>query len=185
MIKEIKDITEAGTWDEMRHRLGAFLGAKEAVPSAMLNRAMHDDKFAYYLLTCRNQPQFLKALENDPRNKEFEPAVANEEKSNVQLVAGAAKAMLRWSKSGFTQIEKDVYEQRFAACLRCPHLSEPPDKMVYKLASNDTTDRRVCGACGCVASRKTKLPTEKCPVADPENPAVNRWGQPMEEEVTA
>lgn len=181
MIQEIKEITEAGTWDEMRQQLGAYLGIKDPVPSAMLNRAMNDDKFAYYLLTCRNQPKFLEALQADPRNKEFEPAVANGEKSTVQLATTAAKAMLRWSKSGFTQVEKDVYEQRFAACLRCPHLSEPPDKMVYKLTSGDATDRRVCNACGCVASRKTKLPTERCPEPDPENPAVNRWGQPMEE----
>lgn len=181
MIKEIKEITEAGTWDEMRHRLGAYLGTKEPIPSAMLNRAMNDDKFAYYLLTCRNQPQFLQALQADPRNKEFEPAATTTEKSTVQLAATAAKAMLRWSKSGFTQVEKDIYEQRLAACLRCPHLSEPPDKMVYKLTGSDTTDRRVCGACGCVAARKTKLPTERCPVADPENPMLNRWGQPMEE----
>ena len=181
MIQELEHITRDASWDTMRQRLGEYLGIGE-VPASVLNRAISDDKFAFYLLSCRNQPAFLQALIDDKNTAGYEPVQQAHEHSTVQLASRATKAMIRWSKSGFTRVEPEVYEQRFNACLQCPHLVEPPDKMIYKMVGGRMQDNRVCGACGCNAARKARIPTEQCPVADPGNPAVNRWGQRAEVE---
>ena len=114
----------------------------------------------------------------DARTAGYEPVPQAEEHSTIQLATRAAKAMIRWSKSGFTQVEPEVYEQRLSLCRQCPHLTEPPDKVIYKVTAVQQ-DNRVCGACGCSVARKARIPSESCPVADPSDPAVNRWGQPI------
>ena len=67
----------------------------------------------------------------------------------------------------------------FGACRACPHLVDPPaDRLLYKLSTGSPVERKICDACGCVASRKARLPSEGCPKADPSDPARTRWGEP-------
>ena len=72
-----------------------------------------------------------------------------------------------------------TYAKRFETCLACPNLASPPSTAIYKVIGAVDDSENVCRLCGCVVSRKAKLPHEACPDADPELPGMNRWGQPM------
>lgn len=199
MLKTMEELENVESWEEMRERFGRLLGMEGPAPASILRRALVDKKFSYYLMTCREHPGMLKVLLGDPRNKEYErqgegvekragrpeksveaaavPAAVIE-RSNIALASQAAGALWRWGKSGFAQVDAATFERRFAACQACPHLVEPTEKLVYKLTLSRRSDRRVCNACGCVAARKAHLPTESCPVADPRDASLNRWGEP-------
>ncbi len=98
--------------------------------------------------------------------------------SNGQLAAKAGKALFDWAKTGFAVLDQDAFEARFSACERCDRLSEPPENLAYALTRTKRSDPRVCGACGCTAARKARLASEQCPLTDPDNPALTRWGEP-------
>lgn len=183
MIGTIEEVVQASSWDEMREKLGEYLGLPQAVSSAVLQRALHDDKFAYYLVTWRHRLDMVQLLLNDKKNQQYEQKQEREEKSSTELVVKASGALLKWGKSGFAKLDEEVYERRWSACNSCEYLVEPPDQIVYKITIGKKTDKRVCSACGCVASRKAKLPTERCPVTDPLDASVNKWGQPIEQMV--
>jgi hypothetical protein len=98
----------------------------------------------------------------------------------VALLAKATGAFARWARQGFTRVEPEEFDRRYAACLACPHLTEPSDAAVYKVAGPRTgDDRRICDACGCFVVPKARRTSEHCPVADPSRPGLNRWGQEM------
>lgn len=179
MIEELLEVDETTSWEEVCKRFGEFLGLETAVQSGVLRRAMEDPLYAHDLITSRNTPGFLAVLLRDPQNNEYEPVRTADKKSTAELVAKASEAFFKWGKAGFSTVDDETFEQRWSACTSCEHLSEPPDQLAYKIIASKKSDRRVCNACGCVASRKAKLPTEKCPVASPVNPGMNRWGQPM------
>ncbi|MEO7179143.1 MAG: hypothetical protein ABIW83_09885, partial [Allosphingosinicella sp.] len=131
----------------------------------------------------------LQRLLRHPRNVEFEevveggaaedaPAEAREQ-STARLGAKAGLALYAWAKSGFAMLDQEAFEARFAACEGCDQLGPPPDKWMYKLTASKRGDPRVCGACGCVAARKARLASESCPLADPGDPALTRWGEPV------
>jgi hypothetical protein len=58
----------------------------------------------------------------------------------------AAKALARWTLSGFAVVPESVAESRMSVCRACP------------LFANDR-----CNECGCYLPAKTKLPAESCP----------------------
>ena len=58
-------------------------------------------------------------------------------------------------------------------------LSPQPPKWVYRWTSSKRGDPRICGACGCTAARKARLASESCPMRDPANPGLTRWGEPI------
>ena len=187
MIPGLCEITGTETWDELRARFGDALGLSEPVPEAALRRAMLDSNFAHRLLVSRNRPGFLAVLLSDPSNTRYEvpeelrtqetAPVPAREHSTIALARSAAKAMLSWGRAGFTQVTQETYERRINACHACPHLVEAPDRLVYKVRLNRQEDMRICNLCGCVASRKAWIPTEKCPGIDASNPALNLWGE--------
>lgn len=179
MIQQLDALKNASNWDEMREGLGAYLGLEAAVSSEVLNRAISDALFAHNLLVCRNRPEYLGMLLRDPKNKAFRLPERAPDQSNMQLLGKAARAFVNWRKAGFAQVDEETFNQRFGACQVCPHLIEAPNRFLYKIKLSRDVDNRVCSACGCVAARKAKLPTERCPVTDPDNHSVNRWGQPL------
>jgi hypothetical protein len=134
---------------------------------------MVDDRFCMVLLAFRGNPTRLGELVNHPDNVAYElpgDAVTPAPRSTVALVAEAGRAVTRWASSGFRTVDEPVFEQRWAACTACPELIEPPETIVYRVAVAKVSDDRVCGACGCVAARKARLATERCP--------RGRWGEP-------
>jgi hypothetical protein len=138
-----------------------------------------DDKFAFYLIMAKDNPELKEQLLHDPRNKEYEEKTETKEFTNRELFAKASGALVKWAKAGFTEVDKLVYNKRIAACAVCPHLRKPSAKAVYLVSKLAGGKQAVCGLCGCVASRKAKLPSETCPAKDPLNPEINRWGEPI------
>jgi hypothetical protein len=189
----LESLTSAGSMDEVRLRFARFLGLDEPLPETIVHRALADRPFLHNLIICRGSPSFLEVLFADPRNATFrapaappdEPEAAPREatpaveKSNAQLIAGAAKALARWGAAGLVRAEPEVFERRWSACQACDLLVAPPDRLIYKVFSlGSKSDPRVCSACGCVAQRKARVPTEHCPRPDPEDASQSRWGEP-------
>ncbi len=190
MIKELIDINETNSLDELRARLADAIGWREPVPAAALLRAVAEPSYAAALITSRNVPGFLEPLLTDPRNARYapQPETKGAELSNVQLLTRAAGAMLRWGKAGFTVADDDVIARREDACLSCEHLSDP-DKLLQQLlpsapvsdAVGRRTGNKVCGLCGCSVAKKIRLPTEACPGAHPTASGMTRWLEPRSE----
>lgn len=189
LLPGLSKLTGNETWDELRTRFGEAIGLSEPVPDAALRRALLDANYAHRLIVSRNSPKFLAVLLSDPDNRvyelpEEEPSRVSEslpvvkERSNIELARSAAKSMLAWGRSGFTQVSRETYERRMSACNSCSHLVEAPVNLVYRVRLSRKEDMRTCNLCGCVVSRKAWLPTEKCPGVDPSNPRLNLWGEP-------
>jgi hypothetical protein len=167
---------------EGAERLGTYLGLGAPVPLPVLRRAIVDERFAGHLLVNRDRPAALGLFLTDPRNEAFDtgaPPARVADRSSLSLLWSAGKGAARWGASGFRMLSDAEFGERVAACRRCPNLVEPPGNLVYRLHLSPQSDRRVCAACGCVAVRKARLPTERCPVQDPARPGYNRWGQPL------
>lgn len=162
------------SWDEIRGAFGNYLGLPEAVPSAVLKKAIEDEKYASYIISVRNNPEYLKML------FDVEPNV-KEDYSNLQLIGKAAKSLLRWGASGFGFVSDTVYAARLNVCRSCEYLREAPEKAVYNFKMSNDTDDRTCSACGCVASRKARLASESCPVKSKNDHSLNRWGEAMKQ----
>jgi hypothetical protein len=178
MLETLPELQGIESPEEMRAKFGDFLGLEGPAPRAVFRRALVDDHYARYLITSRHRPSLLAVLFKDPRNRQYEEPEAATERSSLELVVKAGGAMVQWSRTGFARVAAETFERRFAACQACEHLVAPPDKLVYKIRFAKASDPRVCNACGCVASRKAHLPTERCPVASADDPALNRWGEP-------
>lgn len=191
LFNGVANLDGSESWDELRLRFAKELGLDDAIPSATLRRALHDEDFAHRLLVSRNAPGFLRPLIDDPDNQKYADPVESlpaqvqtsqpepARRSNAELAKNAAAALLRWGKSGFTQVSPDVYARRTAACSACPHLLEAPNQLAYKVKLAREEDMRVCNLCGCVAARKARLPEERCPGAHPTEAGMNRWGEPL------
>lgn len=106
------------------------------------------------------------------------PQPVDQEPTNLQLATRLGKSMLNWGKTGFATVTAEIYEKRLAACAKCDQLRDAPDRLAYKVSLKKGEDKRTCAACGCVVSRKARLPKDTCPLQDPENPVMNRWGEP-------
>lgn len=158
------------SWDDMRQEFGAYLGLPDPVPSAVLRKAINDEKYACYVASARNNPGYLQMLFN------VEPEI-QEDRSNLQLLGKAAKSLLKWGASGFGYADEALYATRISACSSCEYLRDAPAKAVYNLKMSSDTDNRICSACGCVASRKARLATESCPVKSMKDATLNRWGE--------
>ncbi|MBO9545434.1 hypothetical protein [Caulobacter sp.] len=168
--------------------LSELLGLTKPVPEEVLARARADDHYANYLLRSRGHPDLLEVLLRSPGNAAYrndQSATAETAStdtlshSNLALAAKAGAAALKWAAGGFKQIPQETLERRLAACEACPNLMPAPGLLIYKVALSSRSDQRICGACGCTASRKASLPDEACPVEDPDQPGFTRWQEPI------
>lgn len=180
----LREVAESGSVHEMQERLGEWLGARSAVTEAALLAALVEPRYARLLAGARGFPKVVDKLLNAPPPLSRSAARmaglarARVDKSAFALVRDAASSMLRWAAGGLTTVEESVRAKRFAACERCPHLSPPPDRAVYKAAEAVVDDARTCGLCGCIASAKARLPHERCPDSHPTASGLTRWGEP-------
>ncbi|MGU3495499.1 hypothetical protein ACLBXM_15780 [Xanthobacteraceae bacterium A53D] len=160
--------------------LAAVLNLAEPVSVEVLRAAVENEAYAQRLLASRRNAAALGFLLKHPPRRETPAA----ERSNGELIRGAAQALLRWGKTGFAIVDAETLARRRSACLACPNLTDPPDTALYRIAAYGD-ERKICGACGCVVWSKTRLPTEACPVALPGNERLNRWGEPRQLAVSA
>ncbi|HXD31432.1 MAG TPA: hypothetical protein VN643_09960 [Pyrinomonadaceae bacterium] len=160
--------------------LGLTLGLDEPVSVQVLEAALRDEVYSHNLLASRRNPVMLKyLLANPPKAR----ATGGEppQFSNVELVKRAASALLRWGKVGFTVVDQPTLERRRSACLSCPHMIDPPDKLLYKLTATDES-QKICDLCGCSVRKKIRLTSESCPGRHPEQEGLSRWGEPWHSE---
>ncbi|MBB6503013.1 hypothetical protein [Pedobacter cryoconitis] len=185
MIQELLQIKPTDSFQDMRDRMGAFLGMNTPIPENAMRRAVQDQDYANNLITCRNAPGFLEVLLTDPENEQYAlNTVQDNEISNVELIQKAAGAFMRWGKAGFSVVDDTTLEIRENACMGCENLSKP-EKKLQKLVTSKPSEQIgkrisdcVCKLCGCSLSKKIRIPTESCPARHPENSNLNRWGEP-------
>lgn len=186
----LEPIYAAETIGEARDRLGKLLGLAEPATTAVTLRVLADSSFAEKLASVRKFPAWRDRLLAEPKNEAFVPPDRPLDKdevntrpvtSTVALVKKSSAALLRWAAAGFKQTEPEIAEQRQAACLSCDQLVEPPNSLPYEVVNVFSDgDRRICAACGCVIAKKILMATEACPLADPEDANLTRWGDIIE-----
>jgi hypothetical protein len=145
------------------------------LPSAV-SAARTENSYALSCYCCCGQ--VTGSLSDEAGSDRSSPVTTAEEPTNLQLAGRLGKSMLNWGRTGFTTVTDELYAKRLAACAGCDQLREAPDRLAYKVSLKKGEDKRTCAACGCVVSRKAKLPKDTCPLQDPENPVMNRWGEP-------
>lgn len=205
MIEELLAVGPGESFGDLCARMGVFLGLDGALSENVMRRAIEDSGFAGELIACREAPDFLQSLLEDPANAKYgEPAAIGaaggggdhaaaaaalapgpRAHSDLQLVQRAGAAMVRWGMAGFSTVSTAVLEKRENACLSCEHLVKPKTRL-QKMAVSSAGDRPgaraadgVCGVCGCSVGKKIRLPTESCPSAHPHDSNLTRWGEPV------
>ncbi|WP_127529433.1 hypothetical protein [Paenibacillus kobensis] len=183
-----------GTIEEQCRQFGSILGLNRPVSEQVLRAAVHDPNYAHNLLAARRSEMFLNHLLNNPPrvdmgNTAASPGSANvpAAHSNTELAVKAGQALWKWAKAGFSTVDDEVYRRRITACMACPHSQSKPDKLLYKAMSAASSAsansagiaEKICGKCGCVLSKKTRLPTESCPDNHPVLAGLTRWGEPI------
>src|SRR5262249_34863462 len=149
--------------------LARVLGREEPVPLNAFLRAVDDPAYFSFLLTSRNEPGFLEPLLHDPANVKYGPAetppqpAAHQRHSDVALMGRAAKAFIRWGKTGFSVADEATIERRENACLACPHRTEPRSRLQKLIPVENAgkigtrTGNHVCDLCGCQLAKKIRL----------------------------
>lgn len=167
---------------DIRIQFSEFLGLYEPVSEEVVRAALDDPLYAHHLVTCRNTPEFLQVLLAEPPDVALLPTDEPREHSTAKLVARAAKALWKWSKTGFAIVDEATYRTRLIACQSCHNFIDPPDNSLYRIAGSavEPSDNKICRLCGCVISKKAKLLSESCPDIDQNNPDHTRWGEPPE-----
>jgi hypothetical protein len=149
---------------------GRSLGLEEPVSLGVLHAALRDETYAHNLRVSSRTPALLKMLlMNPPKPRQAPPF------STAELAGRVAEAIVRWTKTGFSVVDKATLERRRNACYSCPNLSTPPDQLAYKLTPGAGD---VCALCGCKVNSKIRLPSESCPDRHPEREGETRWGEP-------
>ncbi|EDX85025.1 hypothetical protein S7335_2724 [Synechococcus sp. PCC 7335] len=179
----------AETIGEARDRLGKVLEIDGPAATSVTLRVLADSSFAEKLVAVRKFPQWRDQILADPTNAAFEPmdqpgedqGNARPVASTVALVKKSSVALLRWGAAGFKKTDPVTAKKRRAACLNCDQLVDSPNSFPYQVAQQvfAGSDQRICAACGCVAAKKVLMATEACPLKDPEDPTLTRWGEPV------
>lgn len=161
------EIAQAVSIEEAAERLGALLGLDGAAPLAATRRALDDPRYARALLSSRKLPRLRAQL----LAAAAPPAGA--------IAAKAAGGILKWGMQGLRHAEPWRIERRLAACARCAFQAPAPETLVYRGARVLVgKDAKICTACHCLTNTKAALATEHCPVQDPADPSLSRWGEP-------
>jgi len=178
-------INDKDTFEEQCKKFGELLRLGKPVTSEVLISALHNENYARDLVANKRAPLIVKKLLSNP------PEVKSLHKpghhfSNRELITNAAKAMIRWSKAGFTKVDMETLERRENACLSCPNLVDP-EKLIQKIIAIPTvsnkigerTGSHVCDLCGCHIKKKIKVISEDCPDKHPNREGFTRWDEPI------
>ncbi|MBN1302672.1 MAG: hypothetical protein JW995_15745 [Melioribacteraceae bacterium] len=173
------------TLEDQCLQFGKLLELGKPVAPQVLISAIHNDDYARSLIANKRSPFHLNKLLANP------PVVESKHKpehhhTSGELIASAAKALIKWGKTGFMKVDAKVLEKRENACLSCPNMVDP-DKLIQKILpsksiSNKTgerTGKHVCDFCGCHISKKIQLISESCPDEHPTKSGFTRWDEPI------
>ncbi|WP_380280451.1 hypothetical protein [Kitasatospora purpeofusca] len=156
--------------------LGRILGLDGPVSEGVWAAALADEGYARALLTCQDPTRLQHLLRYPPR------AITGGGLSAAALIAHGAKALARWSRAGFVEVDEETRLRRLAVCGHCPYLRPGPQgkgtALLQTVAGIGLRDKSVCGLCGCLLARKSRLPSESCPAPHPTEPGLTRWGEP-------
>lgn len=162
-------------------KLGDLLGLGKPVPEHVMLGALNDPTYAHNLIACRNSPVFLEQLlQHPPITVARNHPVTAPQQNNLDLLKKATAALWKWGKIGFTVVDDETYQRRLDGCSACEHLTDPPQRFLYKLARRKSAVKKVCGLCGCFVVNKAKLPSETCPARHNTLAGLNRWGEPFD-----
>ncbi|MFU5865266.1 hypothetical protein ACM7T0_17235 [Pseudomonas aeruginosa] len=157
------------TQERLCSEFGELLGLDIPVSVDVLNAALASESYARSLLSSRRTPQMLKMLLASPPQR----AVRKAEFGTLELLQRGSRALLAWSKTGFSTTDPVERQQRTDACLACPDRRAAAGHPLHASRS----DLGVCGLCGCPLSRKVAMTSETCPGQLAGEPSRNRWGQ--------
>lgn len=157
------------------HRLAEALGLPAGLPRETVERAAVDPLYLHGLITGRDIPDAVSGLIAQSRGTSL-PKWAP--RPTPVLVAKAAQALARWAAAGFREVSPATAEARRRACRSCPELRAPSGHPIHRLAG--AAGSGVCGLCSCAIEKKATLPTESCPLQSADDPALNRWGEPLD-----
>lgn len=184
MIPVMQELLALDSPEERYNELGRYLGLREPVSPAVFRRAQQDNRFALHLVMSRGNDRLLRLHLDDPRNQQYRMDGDENAISNLKLAGRLGAALFRWGQKGFRTLDEAVMKARLDICQSCPNLIEPPNKLIYKVKLVKASDPRICQKCGCVASAKVKVPTERCPIGlwgetDSQKGSVNKSGSPL------
>jgi hypothetical protein len=151
-------MAESNEISELRKQLATDLGVPlEGLPASVAINALTNPLFLHHLTTCRNEPFLLELL----LKEEVDVAVTGTlvDHSSSQLVSSAAKAAIKWLRSGAQPMDESDYISRITVCQSCPNRQRAPDQRLYKLLKSQW----ICALCGCDIEKKARLRSEKCP----------------------
>ncbi len=157
--------------------MGDLLGLPGPTSPDVLVSALTDQEYARNLLLCKDTPPLLDHLLANPPKQ----APAELDHSTAELLTSAARSFWAWTKTGFALVDEATYQRRFGTCKQCPDLVEPPRMRVYQIIGADgaTDESKACAQCGCVASKKARLPHENCPAPHSDLVGMSRWCEPI------
>jgi hypothetical protein len=164
MIPVMQELLALDSPEEMYREFGYYLGLGGPVSQTVFRRAQQDNRFALHLVMSRGNDRLLRLHLDDPRNHQYRTDGNEKAISNLKLAGRLGAALYRWGREGFRTLDEAVIKTRLDMCQSCPNLIEPPNKLIYKVKLVKASDPRICQKCGCVASAKVKVPTERCPI---------------------
>ena len=182
MLDEI--INENESFDDQCKKFGELLNLGKPVTAQVLISAIHDENYAKQLVAQKQRPFYLNKLLANPPEVDSKHK-AEHHHSNTELIASAASALIKWSKSGFTKVDVNILEIRENACLACPNMVDP-DRFIQKIIPSksisnkigERTGKHICDLCGCHIAKKIQLISESCPEKHPAKVGFTRWNEP-------
>jgi hypothetical protein len=181
VIKEGNNLTNEIIGESCRE-FGKILGLDRPVSKKVLLAALENGDYANNLLLCRKTPEFMNSLLANP------PVIADSSWQNDgKMIHRVEKALLNWSRTGFSIVDEEKLKLREDACLSCPNLIDtknehkrivPPKSVSIKLG--ERTGDKICRICGCNAGGKMRRTSASCPDKHPVLAGMTRWEEPLE-----
>lgn len=154
--------------------LAKVLKIEDTIPAAVAQRAAFDPIFLRRLLAEQSTSMATSRVATEALAGGLPPWATA---PTMALLISATHALARWAMTGFRSVPAEHVRQRLEACFACPALQTQGRRGVSaRLALGSPA---VCGLCHCAVAKKARLPTETCPMPLAEDPAVNRWGEPV------
>ena len=154
-----------------RQEIASQLGlSPDQLTEAVTERILADPLFLHHLDACRDDPEMLGILLNEPSSGHSDQP---NKPTTGELLTRASTTLARWAAGRFSRVSAQEYQRRLTVCRSCPHLSVPPENMLYRCIGASRDVKSICGLCGCDVTKKAWLATEQCP--DKQFGKEGRW----------